>query len=64
MFIIELVGTGRRSFVEGYSNTLASPRSTFTEGQALPFGSEAEANNWAKAYLPGYNIKVIAIVPG
>lgn len=59
MFIIELLGTGRRLFVLDYSNTLAYPQRTGDKSKAKQFGSEAEANKWAKAYLPGYNFVVI-----
>lgn len=63
MFIIKLTGTGRRAFVESYSNKLASPRTTFVQGQAKPFLDKAEAEGWAKQYLPGYNWIVIPVVP-
>lgn len=58
-WIIELLGTGRRAFVESFSNTYASPRTTFSEGQAKPFSSPEEADGWAKQYLPGYSYTVI-----
>jgi hypothetical protein len=61
MFIIELLGTGRRLFVQGYSNTLASPQQTGEKAKAKQFASEAEANKWAKAYLPAYKFTVIEV---
>lgn len=58
-WIIELLDTGRRAFVESFSNTNASPRTTFSAGQAKPFSSSEEAEGWAKQYLPGYSYTVI-----
>lgn len=62
MFIIELLGTGlQRSFVKDYSNTFACLHSTVVQEQAKVFGSEVEANKWAKAYLPAYKFTVIEV---
>ena len=63
MFIIELLGTGRRTFVESFSNTTACPRTTFVDGQAKPFSTEQEAKDWALAYLPAHKWQVIPVVP-
>lgn len=57
--IIELLNTGRRTFVESFSNTNAGPRTTFSEGQAKPFSSREEAEGWARHYLPGYSYTVV-----
>ena len=57
--IIELTGTGRRTFVESYSNTAGAPRPTFVPGNAKQFSDEAEAHGWAKQYLPGYNYTLV-----
>jgi hypothetical protein len=59
MYIIELLGTGRRTFVESYSNTRACPRTTSAAGQAKPFSTEKEARDWADSYLPGYKIQIV-----
>jgi hypothetical protein len=61
-FIIELLGLGRPHYVESYSNTNASPRTTLSNGAAKVFGSEQEANSWARAYLPGFNYKVVLLL--
>jgi hypothetical protein len=59
-FVIELMGWGRRTFVESYSNTAGAPRTTFVQGQAKPFDSEAEAHGWAKLTR---NHRLIPVVP-
>ena len=61
MFTIELLGTGRRAFVESYSNKHACPRTTFIQGQAKPFSSKEEADKWAQTYLPGYKWQVVQL---
>lgn len=58
-WIIELLNTGRRTFVESFSNTNAGPRTTFSAGQAKPFSSRDEAEVWARHYLPGYSYEVV-----
>jgi len=58
-FIIELIGGGRRAFVESFSNTHGCVIETLVDGQAKPFSSEGEAHEWAKRYIPGYHYKVI-----
>lgn len=58
-WIIESLNTGRRTFVESFSNTHAGPRTTFSEGQAKPFSSREEADGWARHYLPGYSYSVL-----
>lgn len=59
MFFIELVGTGHKVFVSGYSNTLAQASATFMPGAAKAFPTVAEAEAWAKSYLPGYKWQVV-----
>jgi hypothetical protein len=59
-WIIELLNTGRRTFVESFSNAHAVPRATFSEGQAKPFSSREEAEGWAKHYLPAYSYTVVS----
>lgn len=61
MVLIELLGTGRRAFVESYSNQQAYPRTTFVQRQAKPFSSKEEADKWARAYLPGYKWQVVQL---